>query len=665
MELEELRRRLEEAEDTIEAIRSGGVDALVVNQDDEQQIYTLKSADYIYRMLIESMNEGALTLSADATILYSNRRFSDMVGVASNRILGEKLELFVIPKDKRKLHSLIQKGKTTSAKTELRIKDQLGSELDVMLSVAPLTFEAEQTISVIVADLTEQKRTSALEAYSGRIADERQRIQEILFQAPAVIAVVRGPNHIFELANAQYMKLVAGKRDIIGKSVAEALPEVVEQGFIKLLDDVYRTGKAFIGNEVLIKLDRYGTGELDEAYLNFVYQPLRDERGAVNGILAHAVEVTEQVLAKQSLESSEQQFRTLANNLPVLAWMAEKDGSIFWYNSRWYDYTGTKEADMLGWGWQSVHDTEALPMVLEQWRGAIDKGEPVEMTFPLKGADGTFRPFLTRIEPIRDSTGTIVRWFGTNTDITKQKDLERQKDEFLGIASHELRTPVTSIKAYTQLLQRQFTKQGDAKTAAKLAKMDTQLDKLTNLIGDLLDVTKIESGQLQFNESTFDFDELVSESVETIQIMSEHHNIAIEGATKKMIIGDRERIGQVFINLLSNAIKYSPHTHKITVRLSAKASAVQAYVQDFGVGIPQEKQLQVFERFFRISGPHTESFPGLGLGLYISAQIVERLGGKIWVESDGINGSTFCLELPLKARQTSSNKTAKGDKTHG
>jgi len=253
------------------------------------------------------------------------------------------------------------------------------------------------------------------------------------------------------------------------------------------------------------------------------------------------------------------------------------------------------------------------------------------------------------ISPIKNSDGKIIGTSKIARDITKQKHLQQQKDEFLGIASHELKTPVTSIKSFAQVLRMRFTKEGNQKAAELLGKLDSQVDKLTSLIADLLDVTKIESGEMHFNNDFFFFDELVDEIVEELQRTTEKHRIIKKGKTEKTIFGDRERIGQVLTNLIANAIKYSPYSRQIIINSSVINGKVKLCVQDFGVGIAQKKQDKIFERFFRVSGPGKDTYPGLGLGLYISSEIIKRSSGKIWIESMEGKGSTFCFMLPLAA----------------
>jgi len=256
-------------------------------------------------------------------------------------------------------------------------------------------------------------------------------------------------------------------------------------------------------------------------------------------------------------------------------------------------------------------------------------------------------------------------------DITARKQVERereqvlqQRQEFMAVASHELKTPVTSLKGYTQVLRARFVKAGDECSAMMLSKMETQLGKLITLIGELLDVTKIEAGQLAWHNEPFDLDALVRDSVEEVGYTSTQHQIRIEGAISSPVFGDCDRIGQVLINLLSNAVKYSPHASTIQVTVAADADTATISVQDFGIGIAQEQHEHVFDRFFRVSNPEAKTFPGLGLGLFISAQIVRRHGGRMWVDSQEGEGSTFSFSIPLRVLSESDTRQEAGGKDH-
>ena len=242
-------------------------------------------------------------------------------------------------------------------------------------------------------------------------------------------------------------------------------------------------------------------------------------------------------------------------------------------------------------------------------------------------------------------------------DITERKQLEQQKDEFISIASHELKTPITSVKAYTQILGQRFLKAADMKSVELVGKMDTQLDKLTNLIGDLLDITKIEAGRIQFHEKIFDFNELIEETVEELRPTTEKHRIVKVLQPGIAVYGDRDRLGQVLTNYITNAIKYSPQADEIIVKTIVENGIVTLCVQDFGVGLSRQDQARVFERFYRVSGSNQNTYPGLGLGLYIASEIIKRHKGRVWVESKAAKGSVFCFSLPMSKQKLSKRES--------
>ncbi|HLI07558.1 MAG TPA: ATP-binding protein [Ktedonobacteraceae bacterium] len=227
---------------------------------------------------------------------------------------------------------------------------------------------------------------------------------------------------------------------------------------------------------------------------------------------------------------------------------------------------------------------------------------------------------------------------------------EARRNEFISMVVHELKTPITSLKGYSQLLGKRCERMGDAQGMNLAARMDQQVNRLTSLIDDLLDINRMEGDKLRLRESDFDFDELVEEIMADIQLTTEQHSLVREGETHATLRGDRERIGQVLTNLLTNAIKYAPESETIVVKLARDEQSVTASVQDFGPGIPKEQQAYVFEPFYRVEGVET-SVSGLGLGLAIAASLVERHRGKIWVESEEGEGTTFSFSLPLAAQQ--------------
>ncbi len=255
--------------------------------------------------------------------------------------------------------------------------------------------------------------------------------------------------------------------------------------------------------------------------------------------------------------------------------------------------------------------------------------------------------YLMSVTPLPENEGAVV----IHIDITERKQFEQQKDIFISMASHELRTPLTALKGLTQLEKRRCEKRGLSESLRFLAKIETQIDRLTKFVTELLDVSKMQAGRLDYAKEVIDLDALIHEIVETAQLASPSHKLTVHGVSRATIIGDQDKLGQVFTNLLSNAIKYSPRSDQVDIYLKAAQDVALVSIQDFGIGIPRERQGDLFERFYRVDTSRQNYIPGLGLGLYIAREIVKHHGGKIIVKSEEGRGSTFSVSLPLHSLQ--------------
>jgi signal transduction histidine kinase len=233
-------------------------------------------------------------------------------------------------------------------------------------------------------------------------------------------------------------------------------------------------------------------------------------------------------------------------------------------------------------------------------------------------------------------------------DVTDRKDLEKRKDDFINVAAHELKTPVTTIYGYVQLLLQHLGGTTDLKAMRYLHEISSHVNKLLRLMKYLLDTTKVQEGKLQYQMKLFNFSTLLKEVVRDFKIISPSHTLIIKDNAKKKVYGDREHLEQVMRNLVSNAIKYSPDNNKVIITTKSDNDKLIVGVQDFGIGISTDEQNRVFERFFRVSSPKGKTFSGLGLGLYVNAEIVKRHNGRIWIESTKGKGSIFYIELPTK-----------------
>lgn len=495
-------------------------------------------------------------------------------------------------------------------------------------------------ISIVATDATEKVMTEI------SLAETEYKFETLIQESDYSVGLYRGKDLVVEIANDAMLKTWDKDRTVIGKKLEEALPELKGQPFLKILKRVFQTGETYTAteDEIILKHD----GKLDTFYYNFSYKPLKNTNGEVYAILNFAVNVTDLVKAKKQIKQSEDKYRNLADSIPTIIWTADKDGNIDYYNKKWYDYTGFETVDSRESASKKILHPDDLPKAVEIWKNSKKQktGYEIEYQFKDRTKENGYRWFLGRAIPIKSEDGEILQWIGTCTDIDEFKQFQMQKDNFLGIASHELKTPLTSLKLYSQFLEKNLRTQQDNKNADVATKMNEQINKLTNLINDLLDVTKIQNGKILLSNSEFNFDELVLEVVEEQQ-MSTKQNIVLDKQLVGNIIGDRNRISQVMSNLINNAIKYSPESDRILITTKLlENECVFFSVKDFGIGIPENKKNRVFEQYYRVSGSKEHTFPGLGLGLYISSEIIKRTGGRIFVNSVEGLGSDFCFEIP-------------------
>ncbi len=494
------------------------------------------------------------------------------------------------------------------------------------------------------------------------IEAERERLYAHFQQAPFAVAVLHGADFIVELANPAALEVWGKTSAIIGQPLLTGFPELVGQPFVALLGSVLSTGVPYEGKGVLGRMPRGPRGELIDIYFNFAYSPLRDRSGAVEGVLVAGFDVTAEVLAARELEEAQQLFKSVVDNVPELAWTARADGHLDYYNQRWYEYTGTRFEEMAGWGWKAVHDPSMVDAVVATWERSVATGEPMEMEFPLRGADGVYRWFLTRVRPLRDASGTVVRWFGTNTNIDERvrlmaseqaarEDAERSnlaKDEFLAIVSHELRNPLNAMLGWTRLLR-----DGSIpveRHARALETIERNAVNQAQLIEDLLDVSRLVSGKLTLDVQTVQLAQVVEQAVESARpaMQAKALRVSLVVDDEGGLAGDHARLQQVVWNLLTNATKFTPQGGSIRVVLRRDGSQVELAVTDSGRGIDASFLPHVFERFRQADASTTKNHGGLGLGLSITKSLVEMHGGTITATSGGRDqGATFVVRFPV------------------
>jgi PAS domain S-box-containing protein len=373
-----------------------------------------------------------------------------------------------------------------------------------------------------------------------------------------------------------------------------------------------------------------------------------DDAGRPLKLVGTLRDITEEKYYQQELEEREQKFRLLADSMPQFIWTGNEYGNLDYFNQSLYNYTGLTSEQMLKDGWLQIIHPEERHQSYDMWMEAIRTGRNFICEHRFRRVDGEYRWQLSRAIPQKDMYGAIQMWVGTSTDINEIKEQDQQKDYFISVASHELKTPITSIKGYAQILQERYFDTSDTFLKNALKVIDKQVERLTILISDLLDLSKIKSGSLFFNEQEFFINELVEERIEEVRHIYPSHHILFSQREDVIVRADRERIGQVLTNLLTNAVKYSPGRNEIKVETDVVDNDITVYVEDYGIGVRKNDQEKIFERFFRVEGKNEKTFPGFGIGLFISSEIIRRHNGKIGLRSEPGVGSVFYFSLPLR-----------------
>lgn len=395
-------------------------------------------------------------------------------------------------------------------------------------------------------------------------------------------------------------------------------------------------------------------------------------------VAAHRVwTAVEKKRAFQALTKSEAQFRAVTNMMTQFAWMADANGYIYWYSNRWYDYTGTTFAEMAGWGWTKVHHPDHVARVITRIQHSWDTGENWEDTFPLRSKTGEYRWFLSRAEPTRSDTGEILFWVGTNTDVTEQMETartlynreqalaesNRKKSEFLATLSHELRNPLTPMQSVVELLARDPQADGLAKARSIL---ERQLKQLVHLVDDLLELSRIDTGNMRLRRERVPMQEVVDQAVEATELTLQrgNHRLVVVSEPEQLYVnGDITRLVQVLTNIINNAARYTTGPGEITVILDSMNGYARVRIRDTGIGIPPAVQPHIFDMFAQGHRARRQSQNGLGIGLSLARKIMDLHDGTISVHSDGEGrGSEFTVCLPLATseqpdRQRSANVT--------
>ncbi len=528
--------------------------------------------------------------------------------------------------------------------------------------------EAAGALGRQVGQMLERRRVAAA------LGGSEALLRAILDSAPDGVATVDGAGRVvaFNRAAEAMFGLTAAEalgRDLIGLVFPEAAQGAHRRAFARLL-----AGEAGVtGRRLEVDARRAdGAGFPIEFSLSETAPP------PAPLYTAHMRDITERVAAERLRREHEARFRTAADAIPQLAWRAEADGRVVWFNRRWFEYTGTTPEDMRRRGWQVVHHPDHVDRVERGLRAAVRAGEPWEDTFPLRAADGSWRWFLSRALPIRregdeanpqgmHARGAIAGWFGTNTDVTAMREgeqaLEAARDEaeaanrakstFIANMSHELRTPLSAIIGYAEMLAEE-AEDGvpPAGLLSDVRKIEGNARHLLGLINDVLDLSKVESGRMEAFAEEFELLPLLADVAATARSLAERKGnrlVLRAGDGLGRMHTDATRLRQILLNLLGNAAKF---TEGGTITLAVRREPGPAggwlcfAVQDTGIGMTAEQLARLFRRFQQADASTTRRFGGTGLGLALSRAFAVLLGGEVTVSSAPGEGSTFTVRLP-------------------
>ncbi|HEX4341592.1 MAG TPA: ATP-binding protein [Polyangiaceae bacterium] len=521
-----------------------------------------------------------------------------------------------------------------------------------------------------------------------RLAEtDRARLYGLLMQIPAAIAVMRGPEHVYELMNPTFQTIVGGRAHF-GQSVREAFPELAGQQIVEVLDQVFASGEPFVGREFPIRLVRDAGESPQESYFDLVCQALRSRGNVIEGVLAFGVDVTNQVLTRRRIEevSEERQHllqardraereleRIFETSLDFLCW--SRDARIVRANQAFKDALGWSYEDLYSRPIVDFMHPDDLPRVMEQ-RDALQRGEPAQrFEARYRRRDGTYRWISWSAVSEQGTT------FGFGRDVTEDRALgdarvklleeqgharaaaesaNRAMDQFLATVSHELRTPLNAMLGWTRLMRNNQV--SDAQRPKALETIERNAVAQSQLIEDLLDVSRIISGQMRLDVVPIELGSIIEAAIDTMRPAANAKQIRLGSVLDPRgghVVGDAARLQQVVWNLLSNAVKFTPKDGQVAVRLTQAASCVELTVSDTGRGMDAEFLPKAFDRFGQADGGLNRSYGGLGLGLAIVKNIVELHGGTVRAESAGIDrGSSFVVQLPLSLLRVESPSAA-------
>jgi PAS domain S-box-containing protein len=687
----------------------------------------LRESEERYRAVVQQVSEAIFLVDVETKrLLEANTAFLRLLGYSDGEV--QDLTIYdLLPYDRERIdrttHKAVEQGEYHVSDRLYRRKD--GSLVVVEVSITTISYSGKRVLCQVLRDITERKKIEdvlaarvqqqAGVARLGQQALAGADVATLMQTAAALVAETLGVEYckVLELLPSGnelllragvgwqeglvgQLKVGAGLDSQSGYTLVSDAPVIVED----LRTETRFNGPPLLhshnvisGMSVIIRGRGRPFGVVG-AHTASHRIFTRDDIYFLQAIANVLAEAIERDKVEQELQASRDQLEVILQGVADGITVQDPVGRVIYANNAAVRLIGySSQAELLAA--PSAEIVSRFELVDEQnqplspmdlpGRYALQGQEAAERIVGWHVlATGEMRWSIVKAAPVKNEQGQVQLAVSIFRDITERVELDRHKDDFIALVSHELKTPITSMKIYTQVLKRRFERAaaedarearppGEVEASAEsrqhaghelaldavkqLARIDQQLNKLTDLVRDLLDASKLSAGRLSYNMEQFELGTLVRETVEDLQRIADKHTIVLAEHANPPVVADRERVRQVLTNFITNAIKYSPQADRIIVGATVSeegekdAKGITIYVQDFGIGIPRSQQDRVFDRFYQVSAAEAgaaarDTFPGLGLGLYISSEIVKRHGGKIWVDSEVDRGSTFYFTLP-------------------
>ena len=659
---EEMETSNEELQATNEELNVAYNELRTATHKIERQSKSLTESQNNLKSLLDNTQQAFILIGKDYNVLhFNNHAFNLYKEIFNIRLTEGIIYIDILPTDYLKpFHEKFKEAlKGKQSQFEQEIIDNRGRRRYLALNYTPVESEDNkyiESVSLSFIDIT-QKRNYEMELEkSYALAESGRALWRNVFEdSPELIAIFSGEDYKISFANKSYKSLFPNRR-LTGRRIQDAIPEVVEQGFVKIMDKVRKSGKPVHVKEAPFTFDFSDSDEEGTRFFNYTYRSIYERGEDQPSVILHAIDITHQIEKRVEIEEEKVFMRLISESVPEHVWVLLPNRKIEFMNSSGLSFYGLESIDTLSALEKRVH-----PEDIDEFRlnmdTALTKMDKFKQDLRILSSGDEWCWHLFQASPMVNNKGTLTKLIVSSTDINEQMVSQKNKDDFMGVASHELKTPLTSVKAYTQLLQGHLSTSDDDLVKSFLEKSASSIDKLEKFISDLLDVSRVQSGKLTLSKKQMCVNNLVQNVVENLQVTTTNHKIIFDGkSTEILIMADEARIEQVLVNLINNAVKYSPDADEVIVQITKKIENIEISVQDFGVGINKKDSEHIFVRFYRVS-EHQNKISGLGIGLNISKEIVSLHHGELWVESMPKKGSIFYFSIPIKDKHDEKNTT--------